>query len=124
MNKFNLEQEKSRTEVAAYLRQLADGLEDGEKVTLISGEQSVTINPPESLHFKIETDTDSSWLGSENGQSVELELGWEAKAVEGDDDLVIVQQPNAHQRTEATQGDSHQQQTGSHETRHDDTTHQ
>lgn len=102
MNEFNLEQEKTRAEVAAYLRRLAEGLEEGDKVTLISGEQSVTINPPETVHFKIGTDTDSSWLGSENGQSVELEIGWEASNVEGNDDLIIVKQPNrTHQQPDS-----------------------
>ncbi|WP_255195006.1 amphi-Trp domain-containing protein [Halorarius litoreus] len=94
MNEFTLEQETRRTEIADYLHQLADGLESGDKVTLIVGDQSVTIDPPEHVFFKIETDTDSSWLGGENGQSIEFELGWEAADVDTDEELLIVQQPN------------------------------
>lgn len=94
MNEFELEQEMSRTALATHLRTLADGLESGEKVTLIVGDESVTVNPPETLHVKIETESDSSWLGGDDGQSMDIELGWAAEEVEQDEELTIVKQPN------------------------------
>lgn len=116
MNDFELEQEKTRQQVAAYLRQLAEGLESNDKVTLISGEQSVTINPPQTVHFRINADSDSSWLGSEDGRSVNIEMGWEGTDIDTNDDLTIVQQPSRETpgagvgdqstRTQSTQGDS------------------
>lgn len=98
MNEFELEQEQSRAEVAAYLRKLADGLEQDNKLTFILGDESATINPPENVHFRMETKANSSWLGGDEGQSFIVELGWEADEVESDEELAIVNQPNAPHR--------------------------
>lgn len=92
MNEFELEREQSREEVAAYLRKLADGLENDSKVTFIAGEESATINPPDSVYFRMETSADSSWIGGDDGQSFVLELGWETEEAEGDEELTIVNQ--------------------------------
>lgn len=117
MNDFEFEQERSRADVASYLRQLADGLENDDKVTLVFGEQSVAMNPPGMLHFRINTDTDSSWLGSENGRSVNIELGWEQSEVDTDDELTIVQQGTRSQQTDTVDD-------APHETPTDDSTHE
>lgn len=98
MNEFEIELEETREEVAAYLRKLADGLEQDNKLTFIVGDESATINPPELLHFKMETRADSTWLGGEDGRSFVLELGWEADEVVSDDELTIVNQPNPPHR--------------------------
>jgi len=95
MNEFELERELSRSEVATYLRKLADGLEQDNKVTFVVGDESATINPPEHVHARMETNTDSSWLGGDNGQSFLLELGWEAVDVQGDQELTIITQPRS-----------------------------
>ncbi|WP_396611736.1 amphi-Trp domain-containing protein [Haloferax sp. S1W] len=100
MNKFELEREETRGEVASYLRTLADGLEQGDKMTFVAGDDSTTINPPETVHFKLETDTDSSWLGGENGRSFRIELGWEADEVNADEELAIINQPRTVHREE------------------------
>lgn len=107
MNEFELEREETRSDVAAYLRKLADGLEQGDKLTFVAGDESATINPPESVHFKIETDTDSSWLGGEDGRSFSLELGWQADDVDANRELAIVNQPHPTEASTAgrTQGD-------------------
>lgn len=94
MNEFELEREETRDEIAAYLRKLAEGLEQGDKMTFVAGDESATINPPENVHFKIETTTDSSWLGGDDGRSFSLELGWEADEVDPNEELAIVNQPN------------------------------
>lgn len=98
MNRFELERWTSRTEVAEYLRELADGLEGGDKITLVVGEESTTMHPPEEVHMRVETDSDNSWLGGEEGQSLRLELGWEATEVENDGELEIIQQSNRRDR--------------------------
>lgn len=52
MNEFELEEEKTRVEVASYVHRLASGVEAGDRVTPIVGDESVTIDSPETLHFK------------------------------------------------------------------------
>lgn len=103
MDEFELELERSRSEVAEHLHQLAEGLEGGDTVTLIVGEESVTINPPETLLFKIETETDSSWLGGDDGRSLEIELGWEAPEDETAEELLVINhsKPERRDRTRA-----------------------
>ena len=103
MNEFEIEREQTRSQVAAYLRQLADGLENGDKVTFVIGDESTTINPPGDVHFRLETHADSSWLGDGDGQSLILELGWEGTEVDDDDELTIVKQPN--ERVARNRGD-------------------
>ncbi|MFC7202542.1 amphi-Trp domain-containing protein [Haloferax namakaokahaiae] len=100
MNNFELEREETRNGVATYLRQLADGLEQGSKLTLVAGDESATINPPETVHLKIKTDTDGSWLGGENGRSFSLELGWQADEVDSNQELTIVTQSNTSHRVQ------------------------
>lgn len=100
MDDFELEQEQTRSEAAEYLRKLADGLEKGNKMTFIVGDRSATINPPEQVHFRMETKADSSWLGGDDARSFIIELGWEGDEVESDEELAIVNQPNAPHRTE------------------------
>lgn len=93
MSEFEIEREHTRAEAAEYLHKLADGLRDNESVTFISGEESATINPPKNVHFRMETDEDSSWIGSDRGRSIVIELGWEADEVEPNEELIIVNQP-------------------------------
>lgn len=92
MDDFELEQEQTREEVAGYLQKLADGLRKGNKMTFVVGDESATINPPETLRVRMETDADSSWLGGDDGRSFVLELGWEADEVDADEELTIINQ--------------------------------
>lgn len=97
MAEFTLDEELTRSEIAEYFRNLADGLEQDSNLTFITGTESTTINPPDQLHFKITTKAESSWLGSGEGCSCVLELGWEQDAEPVDEELTIVNQPNDRQ---------------------------
>lgn len=98
MADVSAETEKTRAEVAEYLREFADELSpqqerltdtdqgegslagadrsstersrasDGGKVTVIVGNESATINPPKTLSFGVEVDADDSLLGGPTGE--------------------------------------------------------
>lgn len=77
MRNIIMEQEKSRSELAAFLHDFANELEYGDRVTLIVGNESMTLNPPENIHFKLDNNMDTSWIGTEEGQSLRFEFGWQ-----------------------------------------------
>lgn len=95
VDEFRTETETSRAEAAAYLRQFADELEKGGRVVVLAGDRSRTINPPDTLQFRVHTATDSSWLGGDDGQTLSFELGWNVDEVPQEDDLVIVSDPDS-----------------------------
>lgn len=101
MDDFELEQEQTRSEVATYLQKLADGLRRGNSMTFVVADQSATINPPEHLQVRMESASDSSWLGGEEGRSFVLELGWEADEVDADEELSIINQPETSRAGES-----------------------
>jgi amphi-Trp domain-containing protein len=73
---FEMERNQSRGEIADYLRQVADKLDSGEKITLQSGSESVTVDPPEQSEFEVKVERE----GPEGGpyeRSIELELEWD-----------------------------------------------
>ncbi len=71
---FKNESKQSRKAIAEYLRAVADSLESGGEITLRSGDQSVTLNPPEYLEFEVEAERE----GRANNRelSIEFELEW------------------------------------------------
>ncbi|WP_226010380.1 amphi-Trp domain-containing protein [Halomicrobium salinisoli] len=81
---FEAESTRSRSDVAAYLRTVADRLEDGDALSLNAGDQSVTLDPPETVEFEVKAER-------ENGErSVEFEVEWdEDSADETSGDLTI-----------------------------------
>lgn len=116
MGNVSASRERSRGEIAAYLRKFADELDSsgtrspgepnenvggdgaatpghtggGGKVTIVAGNESATINPPETLTFDVEVDTDSSVLqGRATERSATFSLRWNAERVEGDDEIGI-----------------------------------
>lgn len=98
MADVSAEMERSRSEVAAYLREFADKLEsrgraeirdDDGRVTVVAGNESATVNPPETVQFSIEIDTDPSLLEVGASQAVTFSLRWDAKEVESSDGLDI-----------------------------------
>lgn len=129
MADVSTESEKTRAEVAEYLREFADelspredepvddtegrsqmgrdrtGTEDSRtggtetgstrsaadrKVTVIAGNESATITPPETISFGIEVDSKDSLLGGPTGQrGVTFSLGWSSDDVETDDELDV-----------------------------------
>jgi len=72
---FESEAEHSRSEVAAYLRQVADALDDGGPVTLKSGGESVTVDPPETVEFEVKAEREGPADG-DGELGVEFELEW------------------------------------------------
>ena len=73
---FKSESRMDRTEIASYLRQVADNLEGGDDITLKSGEESVTLDPPAQPTFEVKAERE----GPEGGpyeRSIEFELEWD-----------------------------------------------
>lgn len=92
------ESERSRSEVAAYLREFADKLEsrahagmegDDSRITVIAGNDSATVNPPETVQFSVEVDTDPSLLEVGASQGVTFSLRWDAQDVESSEGLDV-----------------------------------
>lgn len=98
MNELQHERERTRAEVAAFFRQLADGFQQHGKVTFVSAQERSTIEPPDRLHVRMQTKADCTWIQSEDGRSIVLEVGWEAESDEPEKPSTAVAQPNAGQR--------------------------
>lgn len=129
-------QERTRSEIAAYLREFADELDPetrtedatrgtaagtsgtdatdtsrtnrrtddadaagdrdpdraasvGDKVTVIAGNESATINPPRTCAFDVAIDTDSDLLNAGAERSTTFTIRWDAEHVENDDELRV-----------------------------------
>lgn len=89
MAEIEITERKTRAEVAAYLREFAEKLESGRKVTLMVGNESATVNPPKELSFAVEVDSDTSLIGTEPTHTVAFDLAWEDEEVEEDDGMSI-----------------------------------
>jgi len=76
-----------RSAVASYLRTVADKLDSGESVTLESGSDSVTLDPPAAVEFEVKAEHEGPEGDGE--LSIELELEWDENAGSGDDSLSI-----------------------------------
>lgn len=77
---FKSESRMDRAEIASYLRQVADNLDSGDDISLKSGQESVTLNPPSRPTFEVKAERE----GPEGGpyeRSIEFELEWD----EGDE---------------------------------------
>lgn len=71
---FENEIRRSRSDVANYLRAVADKLDAGDPVTLTAGDQSVTMDPPSSVDFEVKAERETGTGADE--LSIELELEW------------------------------------------------
>jgi amphi-Trp domain-containing protein len=91
MGELETEAEKTRSEIATYLRGLADDLEADGDVSLELGGTSVTLNPTEPVTFKLEGESDWSKGDAEAKQSIEFELVWWRAIPEGEDGRLDVQ---------------------------------
>jgi len=80
---FESESRRSRDEVAAYLRTVADSLESGNGITLKKGDQSVTMDPPARPTFEVKAEREGPADGP-GELSVEFELEWDEER-SGDD---------------------------------------
>lgn len=86
MGELETEAQKTRAEIASYLRELADQLDGDGDVTLDLGGTAVRLNPTDPVTFKLEGESDWSQGDSTAKQSIEFELVWwrdAATAAEG-----------------------------------------
>lgn len=65
------------------------GTSSEDRVTLVVGNESATINPPERLRFAVSADTDDSLLEAGADRGVTFSLRWDAETVEESDDIAI-----------------------------------
>ena len=80
---FKSEGRQSRAEIASYLRAVADKLDAGEPITLKSGTQSVTMEPPASPTFEVKAEREGP-AGQPGELSVEFELEWDEDGGDGE----------------------------------------
>ncbi|MFW5934501.1 MAG: amphi-Trp domain-containing protein [Halolamina sp.] len=71
---FNSESSQHRTEIADYLRRVADSLEGGGEITLEAGAESVTVDPSERSTFEVKVEREGPADRPE--KSVEFEIEW------------------------------------------------
>lgn len=71
---FKSEERKSRSEVSAFLQQLADRLDEG-KVVLRQGAEEIVLQMPQNLILEIQVeDEDKKRKGTQH--SLEIEIKW------------------------------------------------
>lgn len=73
---FKSESVQHRTDVATYLRTVADNLESGEPIQLRAGDQSVSMSPPERPTFEVKAEREGPTDGT-GELSIEFELEWD-----------------------------------------------
>ncbi|ELZ42290.1 hypothetical protein C471_04590 [Halorubrum saccharovorum DSM 1137] len=76
---FESESRRTRAEIAAYLRTVADSLESGSAVTLKQDERSVTMDPPARPAFEVKAEREGPADGP-GELSVEFELEWDEES--------------------------------------------
>lgn len=72
---FKSENKEDRAAIARYLRTIAERLEAGDPLTLESGGESVTLDPPATATFEVKAEREVE--GSETELSVEFEIEWD-----------------------------------------------
>ncbi len=80
---FKSESDQTREDIASYLRSVADKLEQGVAITLKSGSESVTMEPPARPTFEVKAEREGPADGP-GELSIELELEWDENGSEGD----------------------------------------
>ncbi|WP_276259739.1 amphi-Trp domain-containing protein [Haloglomus litoreum] len=73
---FKSESNQSREEIASYLRSVAAKLEQGEPISLTSGTESVTMQPPARPTFEVKAEREGPTDGP-GELSIEFELEWD-----------------------------------------------
>lgn len=73
---FKSESRRSREEIAAYLRTVADSLDAGNAITLKRGDESTTLDPPARPTFEVKAEREGPADGP-GELSVEFELEWD-----------------------------------------------
>ena len=77
---FETERRMSRTDVASYLRTVAEKLESGDPITLSAADQSVTLDVPDRPDFEVKAERETPGGGGPGELSVEFELEWDEDA--------------------------------------------
>jgi len=80
MGELETEGEKTRSEIASYLRDLAEQLDGDGPVSLELGGQQVRVQPTNPVTFKLEGESDWTEGDVEAKQSIEFELVWRREA--------------------------------------------
>jgi len=73
---FESESQRSRSEIADYLRGVADSLEAGGELTLRAGDQSTAVDPPERAEFEVKVEREGP-VDADGELSVEFEIEWD-----------------------------------------------
>jgi hypothetical protein len=98
MTELETNEETTRTEVATYLREFAAQLDPSvaapgsdhfretedrdQRVTFLVGSDSATVDPPSTVDFSVEVDSDSSLIHSGTEHEVSLELAWQEESTD------------------------------------------
>ncbi|SDF75529.1 amphi-Trp domain-containing protein [Halorientalis regularis] len=85
---FETERVQRREDVATYLRTVADKLDDGGPITLESGDQSVTMEPPANVEFEVKAEREGP-TDAPGELSIEFELEWDEDTSGSDGSLNI-----------------------------------
>lgn len=79
---FKSERDQTRSEIASYLRTVADKLDSGGELSLRAGGESVTLTPPSRPTFEVKAEREG--LAEGPGElSLEFELEWDEGSEEG-----------------------------------------
>ncbi len=81
---FKSETEQSRAEIASLLRRVADNLENGDSITLKSGTDSLSLEPPARPTFEVKAEREGP-ANAPGELSVEFELEWDEDGGDGGD---------------------------------------
>jgi amphi-Trp domain-containing protein len=81
---FKSESERTREDIASSLRSVAEKLEQGDTVTLRSGSESVTMEPPARPTFEVKAEREGPADGP-GELSIEFELEWDENTSGADD---------------------------------------
>lgn len=77
---FQFEQTMSRTDVAAYLREVADRLDEDGDLEFTAGGQSTSLGVPERVQFEVDVERDPN-----NHDAAEMEVEFELEWYEDED---------------------------------------
>lgn len=84
---FEFQQTFSRSNVAEYLRMIAEKLDEG-SIEFTAGGESTTVSVPEEVEFEVEVERDSHDDGSAE-MELEFELEWQEEQDNTNDGLTI-----------------------------------
>ena len=80
MDEFATEAQRTRTEIARELRDLADQLEVGEQLQFDVGTTSVQLTPTDPITYKLAGEVDWTAGDTDANQRIEIELVWRRAA--------------------------------------------